>query len=97
MVTQPYCIIELYDTLHCGRTNNLAARQFFLWRQDMQLVVVGEEEGSIIDHYKFGTTVGAKPLKLFPLNKSSPNISHILYGKKQLHLLGRHMYRNGEN
>jgi hypothetical protein len=82
MVRQPYCIIELYDTLHCGRADKLVERQFFLWWQDMQLVIVGAERGRQLIITKIGATVGVKPLKLFPLNKMSLNISHILHGKK---------------
>ena len=46
---------------------------------------------------KIDATVDVKPLKLFPLNKASLNISHILHGQKQLLLPGSRMHRNGEH
>jgi len=58
---------------------------------------VGEERGRQLIITKTGATVGVKLLKLFPLNKTSLNISHILHGKKQLPLPGSRIYRNKEH
>jgi hypothetical protein len=76
MVTQPYCITGLYETFHSVAADNLVARQFSLVTGYADLSYGGGGGRQLII-IKIGATVGVKPLKLFPLNKTALNISHI--------------------